>query len=227
MRKASLLLLVLWAVQAFGVTLPPLKIEQYTLPNGLMVCLYEDHSTPIVGVNINYFVGSKNEKRGRTGFAHLFEHMMFQGSKNFNDDYFKALESVGAFVNGATSQDRTRYLEIVPSNYLERALWLESDRMGFLPDAMTEDRLKNQISVVQMEDVALYNLPLDTLNRECAALQKVTIADLQKAARKYFMDAKPQVVVVGDKTKVLDKVKALNAGDLVFCDKLGNIIDAK
>jgi zinc protease len=151
MKKAFAPLLLFVSLQALAVTLPPLKIETYSLPNGLMVCLYEDHSTPIVGVNINYFVGSKNEKPGRTGFAHLFEHMMFQGSKNFNDDYFKALEPVGAFVNGATSQDRTRYLEIVPSNYLERALWLESDRMGFLLDAMTEDRLKNQISVVSNE----------------------------------------------------------------------------
>lgn len=151
MKRMFALLLLFVSVQALAITLPPLKIETYSLPNGMMVCLYEDHSTPIVGVNINYFVGSKNEKPGRTGFAHLFEHMMFQGSKNFNDDYFKALESVGAFVNGATSQDRTRYLEIVPSNYLERALWLESDRLGFLLDAMTEERLKNQISVVQNE----------------------------------------------------------------------------
>ena len=151
MKKAFVLLLLCLSLQALAITLPPLKMETYSLPNGMMVCLYEDHSTPIVGVNINYFVGSKNEKPGRTGFAHLFEHMMFQGSKNFPDDYFKPLESVGAFVNGATSQDRTRYMEIVPSNYLERALWLESDRMGFLLDAMTAEKLKNQISVVSNE----------------------------------------------------------------------------
>ncbi len=151
MKKAFVLLLLFVSVQALAVTLPPLKIETYSLSNGLQVCLYEDHSTPIVGVNINYFVGSKNEKPGRTGFAHLFEHMMFQGSKHFNDDYFKALEPVGAFVNGATSQDRTRYLEIVPANYLERALWLEADRMGFLLDAMTQERFDNQLGVVSNE----------------------------------------------------------------------------
>jgi len=123
-------------------------IETYRLKNGLTVFLLEDHTLPIVAVDVNYNVGSKNEVRGKTGFAHLFEHIMFQGSKHFNDDYFKALQDIGGEVNGATNQDRTRYYEIVPSNYLERALWLESDRMGYLLDALTEERLKNQISVV-------------------------------------------------------------------------------
>ncbi len=123
-------------------------IETYRLKNGLTVFLLEDHSLPIVAVDVNYNVGSKNEVRGKTGFAHLFEHIMFQGSKHFNDDYFKALQDIGGEVNGATNQDRTRYYEIVPSNYLERALWLESDRMGYLLDSLTEERLKNQISVV-------------------------------------------------------------------------------
>ena len=152
MKKACLLLLCFAALQAFAATtLPPLKIEPYSLPNGLTVFLYEDHATPIVSVNINYMVGSKNEKIGKTGFAHLFEHMMFQGSKHFNDDFFKPLQDVGGEVNGATNQDRTRYYEVVPSNYLERALWLESDRMGFLLDAMTQERLDNQRSVVKNE----------------------------------------------------------------------------
>ncbi|MCX7945086.1 MAG: insulinase family protein [Deltaproteobacteria bacterium] len=123
-------------------------IETYKLNNGLVVFLLEDHSLPIVAVDVNYNVGSKNEVRGKTGFAHLFEHIMFQGSKHFNDDYFKALQDIGGEVNGATNQDRTRYYEILPSNYLERALWLESDRMGYLLDALSEERLKNQISVV-------------------------------------------------------------------------------
>jgi len=123
-------------------------IETYRLKNGLTIFLLEDHTLPIVAVNVNYNVGSKNEVRGKTGFAHLFEHIMFQGSKHFNDDYFKALQDIGGEVNGATNQDRTRYYEIIPSNYLERALWLESDRMGFLLDALTDERLKNQKSVV-------------------------------------------------------------------------------
>lgn len=131
--------------------LPEVKHERYTLTNGLTVILVEDHSLPIVGVNVNYQVGSKNEKPGKTGFAHLFEHMMFQGSKHHDDEYFGPLQEVGAFVNGATNTDRTRYLEVVPSAYLERALWLEADRMGFLLDALTEERLKNQVSVVQNE----------------------------------------------------------------------------
>ncbi len=134
-----------------GITLPKLKVETYTLPNGLKVILYEDPSNPIVTVNVNYQVGSKNESEGKTGYAHLFEHIMFQGSKNFNDDFFKALQNIGGEVNGATNQDRTRYYENVPSNYLERALWLEADRMGFLKPALTEERLKNQIDVVRNE----------------------------------------------------------------------------
>ncbi len=108
----------------------PVKVDQYRLANGLTVFLLEDHTLPLVAVNINYMVGSKNEKAGRTGFAHLFEHMMFQGSKHYNDDYFKPLQDIGGSVNGGTNTDRTRYWEVVPAGYLGRALWLESDRMA-------------------------------------------------------------------------------------------------
>ncbi len=131
--------------------IPHLSYEFYRLANGLEVILVEEHRTPLVGVNVNYKVGSKNERPGRTGFAHLFEHMMFQGSKHFNDDYFKALQDIGGAVNGATNPDRTRYWELLPAAHLERALWLESDRMGFLLDALTQERLDNQRSVVQNE----------------------------------------------------------------------------
>ncbi len=131
--------------------IPSVPYESYRLANGLAVILVEEHRAPLVGVNVNYRVGSKNERPGRTGFAHLFEHMMFQGSKHFNDDIFKALQDVGGAVNGATNPDRTRYWELLPAAYLERALWLEADRMGFLLDAMTQERLDNQRSVVQNE----------------------------------------------------------------------------
>ncbi len=131
--------------------LPEIKAEKYELSNGLDVILYQDRSIPVVGVNIWYHVGSKNEKPGKTGFAHLFEHMMFQGSKHHDTDYFVPLQKIGAFVNGSTSEDRTNYLEDVPSNYLELALWLESDRMGNLLPAMTEERLDNQRDVVKNE----------------------------------------------------------------------------
>src|SRR5881398_3454417 len=109
--------------------IPELKVEKYTLPNGLDVILHEDHTTPVVGVNIWYKVGSKDEKPGRTGFAHLFEHLMFQGSQHHDDEYFGPIEKVGAQINGSTTTDRTNYYEALPTNGLETALWLESDRM--------------------------------------------------------------------------------------------------
>jgi zinc protease len=131
--------------------IPDLKIEKYTLPNGLDVMLHEDHTTPVVGVNIWYKVGSKNEKPGRTGFAHLFEHLMFQGSQHHRDEYLSPLEEVGGNVNGSTTNDRTNYFETVPSNALERVLWLESDRMGFLLPTLTQANLDNQREVVKNE----------------------------------------------------------------------------
>jgi zinc protease len=131
--------------------LPRIAFEKYTLPNGLDVILHEDHSTPIVGVNLWYHVGSKNEQPGRTGFAHLFEHMMFQGSKHYDRDYFLPLQQAGGRINGSTSSDRTNYWETVPSNFLELALWMESDRMAFLLPSMTQERLDNQRSVVKNE----------------------------------------------------------------------------
>src|SRR5688500_14022431 len=141
-----------WAQPAAGArVLPPIPYTQFTLPNGLRVILHEDHSVPIVGVNVWYHVGSKNETPGRTGFAHLFEHMMFQGSRNYDDDYFRPLQSVGGTINGSTNADRTNYYEVVPSNYLERALFLEADRMGGLLDALTETKLANQRDVVKNE----------------------------------------------------------------------------
>src|SRR3954452_16906590 len=94
---------------------PDLKVEKYTLPNGLQVILHEDHTTPVVGVNLWYKVGSKNEKPGRTGFAHLFEHLMFQGSKNHDSEYFGPMEKLGAQINGSTNTDRTNYYETLPS----------------------------------------------------------------------------------------------------------------
>ncbi len=136
---------------AASARIPPIAFEKYRLPNGLEVILHEDHSTPIVGVNLWYHVGSKNEHPGRTGFAHLFEHMMFQGSKHYDRDYFGPLQEAGGRLNGSTNQDRTNYWETVPSNYLELALWMESDRMGFLLPAMTQEKFENQRDVVKNE----------------------------------------------------------------------------
>jgi zinc protease len=131
--------------------IPDLKVEKYTLPNGLDVIMLEDHSTPVVGVNLWYKVGSKNEKTGRTGFAHLFEHLMFQGSEHHDKEYFGPIEKLGAQINGSTNTDRTNYFETLPSNALELALWLESDRMGFLLPALTQQKLDNQRDVVKNE----------------------------------------------------------------------------
>ena len=129
-----------------------IEFEHYKLDNGLNVILHEDHNAPVAAVTIMYHVGSKNDQPERTGFAHLFEHMMFQGSAHVGDnEHFKILQEVGANVNGFTNQDATTYFEVVPSNFVELALYLESDRMGFLLDAMTQEKLDNQRDVVKNE----------------------------------------------------------------------------
>jgi len=139
------------AAQEKEPTIPDLKVETFTLSNGLSVILHEDHTTPFVGVNLWYKVGSKDEKPGRTGFAHLFEHLMFQGSRHHDTEYFGPLEKLGAQINGSTNTDRTNYFEALPTNGLETALWLESDRMGFLIPALGQGKLDNQRDVVKNE----------------------------------------------------------------------------
>ncbi len=129
-----------------------IPFEKYTLDNGLEVILHQDPSLPKVAVNLWYHVGPANEPKGRSGFAHLFEHLMFEGSKHAGDQFDKLLESVGGTnMNGTTSFDRTNYFETVPSEELALALWLESDRMGFMIDTITKDRLDVQRGVVLNE----------------------------------------------------------------------------
>ncbi len=133
-------------------TIPSLKYEKFALKNGLEVILSEDHRLPLVAVDLWYHVGPANERPGRTGFAHLFEHMMFQGSKHTGDKPFQVLESAGAtLINGTTDFDRTNYFETMPANQLELALWLESDRMGWLLDKLDAKKLANQRDVVRNE----------------------------------------------------------------------------
>ncbi|MGZ8831987.1 MAG: M16 family metallopeptidase [Thermoanaerobaculia bacterium] len=141
-----------------------LKIDTYHLPNGLRVVLNEDHSAPLVAVNLWYHVGSKNERAGRTGFAHLFEHMLFSGSEHVgNNEHFRHVQSVGGVLNGTTFFDRTNYFETLPSNYLALGLWLESDRMGFFLPALTQDKLDIQREVVKEERRQRYdNVPYGT-----------------------------------------------------------------
>lgn len=119
-----------------------------TLSNGLDVIVHEDHQLPMVAVNIWYHVGSKNERSGSTGFAHLFEHLMFEGSEHHDHGYFPPLQRAGGLLNGSTSLDRTNYWEVVPTGALDLALWMESDRMGYLLPALTEKKFENQREVV-------------------------------------------------------------------------------
>jgi zinc protease len=129
-----------------------IPIDTFRLPNGLFVTLSEDHTAPLVAVNLWYHVGSANERPGRTGFAHLFEHMLFQGSKNVgSNEHFELVQRAGGTLNGSTWLDRTNYFETVPSNQLALALWLEADRMGRLLPAMTQLKLDTQRDVVKNE----------------------------------------------------------------------------
>ncbi len=157
-------LALLWAIPfaAAQPADPKVVFERYTLPNGLEVILAPDKSVPLVAVNLWYHVGSGYEVHGKSGFAHLFEHMVFQGSKHVGDDkHFDILKKIGSdSVNGTTNPDRTNYFEVVPSNQLETALWLESDRMGYLLEKLTKKSLDNQIEVVRNERRQRYdNVP--------------------------------------------------------------------
>jgi predicted Zn-dependent peptidase len=149
--------------------IPELRFEKYVLPNGLEVILHEDHRVPQVVVDVWYKVGSKDEEPGRTGFAHLFEHVMFQGSKHVGEDkHFEYLQKAGVSnANGSTSEDRTNYFEVLPSNQLELALWLESDRMGFLLErAGMQETFDGQRDVVKNERrQRIENRPMGLVNR--------------------------------------------------------------
>jgi len=198
--------------------LPKLNYKEHKLKNGLRVILHPDKSTPIVAVNVWYHVGSKNEVPGRTGFAHLFEHMMFQGSKNYNDDYFMPLQEAGANINGSTNPDRTNYYEVVPSNFLELALFMEADRMGGLLEAMTMDKLNNQRDVVKNERRQRYdNQPYGTAFEKISSLiyppdhpyhwttigsledlSAASMEDVQSFFRKYYVPNNASLVIAGD-----------------------------
>lgn len=129
-----------------------IPFEKYKLPNGLTLIIHEDHSDPIVHVDVTYHVGSAREEIGKSGFAHFFEHMMFQGSDHVKDEeHFKLVTEAGGTMNGTTNRDRTNYFETIPSNQLERALWLEADRMGFLLDAVTQQKFEVQRATVKNE----------------------------------------------------------------------------
>jgi zinc protease len=200
-----------------GEKLPPIKYKEYTLKNGLRVILHQDTSTPVVAVNLWYHVGSKNEAPGRTGFAHLFEHMMFQGSKNYVDGY-RGVDELGGNVNGTTDQDRTYYFEVVPSNTLERVLYLEADRMGNLLDAMSQEKLDNQRDVVKNERrQRVDNVPYGTMSERIGDimypvghpyhwsvigsmedLSAASLDDVKSFFRQYYAPNNAVLVLAGD-----------------------------
>src|SRR5215468_6130851 len=157
MRRSALLLIAFGALllaPRLAADSPPLQLNytQFTLPNGLHVILHEDHRIPVVDVNLWYRVGSARERPGRTGFAHLFEHLMFMGSGHVKPGEFDDwLEGAGGTNNGSTENDRTNYWINVPSNAIELALFLESDRMGYLLDSMTPKTVDAQRDVVKNE----------------------------------------------------------------------------
>ncbi|MFN6962491.1 MAG: M16 family metallopeptidase [Pyrinomonadaceae bacterium] len=205
--------------KAAGDRLPALAVKEYRLKNGLRVILHPDRSTPIVAVNVWYHVGSKNEVPGRTGFAHLFEHMMFQGSKNYDTDFLKAVDDLGASnLNGSTNADRTNYYEVVPSNQLEAVLFLEADRMGGLLDALTQEKLDNQRDVVKNERRQNYdNQPYGTASEKIAALMypsghpyswttigslddltAASMEDVKSFFRQFYVPNNASLVIAGD-----------------------------
>jgi len=144
--------LALAAPAAPNIDTPTIPFQRFVLPNGLVLIVHEDPKAPIAAVNVWYHVGSKNERPGKTGFAHLFEHLMFNGSEHFNDDWFKVLERIGGTdLNGTTNRDRTNYFQNVPTPALDTVLWMESDRMGHLLGAVTQARLDEQRGVVKNE----------------------------------------------------------------------------
>jgi len=195
-----------------------ISFSKHTLANGLDVLLHEDHACPIVAVNLWYHVGSKNERPGHTGFAHLFEHLMFEGSQHYDGGYFQPLEGAGASLNGSTNADRTNYWEVVPTNALELALWMESDRMGYLLPALTEAKFSNQRDVVLNERRQNYEnrpyglapmamlaalFPPDhpyhwTTIGEIADLNAVQLDEVHAFFRRYYHPANASLTLAGD-----------------------------
>lgn len=201
---------------------PQLEIpcEEFTLDNGLKVIVHEDHKTPIVAVNLWYHVGSKNEKRGKTGFAHLFEHLMFGGSEHINGSYIEAMERIGATdLNGTTSEDRTNYFENVPASALDYALFAESDRMGYFYSTINQEVLDLQRGVVQnekrqgenqpyaiVEDLIVKSTypvghPYDhTVIGSMEDLDSATVDDVKEWFKTYYTPSNAVLVVAGDTT---------------------------
>jgi len=203
--------------------------QKFVLDNGLTLLVHEDHKAPIVAVNVWYHVGSKNEKPGKTGFAHLFEHLMFNGSENYDNDYFQAMERIGATdLNGTTSNDRTNYFQNVPTSALDIALWMESDRMGHMIGAIKQAKLDEQRGVVQNEKRQYENQPYalseELIQTACFPkehpyswtvigsmkdLNDASLPDVHEWFKTYYGPNNAVLAIAGDITTqtALDKVK--------------------
>jgi zinc protease len=223
-----------YTLKPIAVLTPGLDIpfRKHVLDNGLHVVIHQDRSCPIVAVNVWYHVGSKNEVPGRTGFAHLFEHLMFEGSAHHDSGYFEPLQQAGGTLNGSTNPDRTNYWEVVPSNALELALWMESDRMGFLLPALTDEKFNNQRDVVLNERRQNYeNRPygmaglalVDALFPDSHPyhwatigspddLRAATADDVRAFFRRYYHPANASLAIGGD----VDGDRALELAALYF-----------
>jgi zinc protease len=233
----QILSLTLFVLTFFDTGAQKIKVpyEQFTLPNGLNVILHQDKTIPRISVNVWYFVGSGNERPGRTGFAHLFEHILFEGSKNVPEGKFDEwLEAAGANNNGSTTEDRTNYYEDLPSNALDLALFLESDRMGFLLSSLTDSTVDGQRDVVKNERRQSYeNRPYGKANLELPALLYPkdhpyswpvigSMADLTAASRQdvadfftqYYTPGNASLCIAGD----IDLVQARKAIEKWFSD---------
>lgn len=214
-----------------------IEYEKYTLENGLEVILHEDKSDPIVGVAIQYRVGSANEKTGKTGFAHFFEHMLFQRSENLpRNSFFSMIHEMGGEFNGGTSYDYTQYYEVVPRDGLERVLWMESDRMGFFINTVTQGGLEREIDVVSNEkrqhESGPYGHSGDVFKKyyypeghpyswsiigKIEDLQSATVEDVKEFYRKYYTPANATLVIAGD----FDKESAKEMVDKYFSEIKG------
>ena len=195
-----------------------IAFTKHTLDNGLDVLLHEDHACPIAAVNLWYHVGSKNERPGKTGFAHLFEHLMFEGSEHHDRGFFQPLQGAGATLNGSTNADRTNYWEVVPSGALELALWMESDRMGYLLPALTQAKFDNQRDVVLNERRQNYeNRPYGLASMallaalfppdhpyhwatigEIADVEAAQLDEVQAFFRRYYHPGNASLAIAGD-----------------------------
>ncbi len=203
-----------------------------TLANGLDVIVHEDHQLPMVAVNLWYHVGSKNERPGRTGFAHLFEHLMFEGSAHHDSGYFEPLQRAGGLINGSTNTDRTNYWEVVPTGAIDLALWMESDRMGHLLPALTDEKFSNQRDVVLNERRQNYeNRPYGLAGVALAAalfppehpyhwitigdpddLRAASLADVKAFFETYYHPGNSSLTLAGD----IETERALELADQYF-----------